>query len=611
MKPKCKECRKYKTSECLWGPDGVDPDSEACEEFESKKAEAPQIIYAPFAELSNGVLAEECYDPVENTVYYAVYNPQSEEFSKASEVKDGNTIYRPIESDEIENGLVLLPSQPENYGSDQQLFNDIINFLDAWHEAPTRKDRKLDALYCMLTWIFDCLPRVPYRRMLGALGRGKSAWLEALGSICYRGIILSGCDTDKAIVRRLHKWRGTALIDEADFNDSSLFAFIVKVLNLGYDAKRAFYTRCDDENPDRTLSYYVYGPKILANRSRYKDAALESRCITTIAKENRRPMPLFRMQKFSAQALELRNKLLMWRFEHYHEIKSKAGILETQEINRELGLMHISSRIKEVIAPIYLVSEALSREEIVNLAYELDRQLMADPYYELELQFNKALLKILNQAEADGDIGDKSGKSIVRAPSSLQAYMAPEDSSESNENYMFKISLVRIAREILNDETVESEEIRKFNIKLSRMIRDRLGFQIVSGHARKRYVLIPGAYLRDATFITDITLPKQQIIEVGLQVVDPIKGIVEPRYMGPYTAFLSRLEAARLFWMIKRQREACESLRHGWKWYAEKNGFFYASKRPYSLKEFLNSFVSSYNEALKTRKNVKGGENGK
>ncbi|MCD6241405.1 hypothetical protein J7K27_07835, partial [Candidatus Bathyarchaeota archaeon] len=465
------------------------------------------------------------------------------------------------------------------------------------------------ALYCMLTWIFDCLPRVPYRRMLGALGRGKSAWLEALGSICYRGVILSGCDTDKAIVRRLHKWRGTALIDEADFSDSSLYAFLVKVLNLGYDAKRAFYTRCDDEDPDRTLSYYVYGPKILANRSRYKDAALESRCITTIARENRKPMPLFRMQKFAAQALELRNKLLMWRFDHYHEMKAKAAILETEQINKELNLMHVSSRIKEVVAPIYLVSEALSREEIINLAYELDRQLLADPDFELELQFNRALLKILDQAEADGDKGDKGDNSIVRAPSSLQAFMAPEGSDIPNENYIFKIPLVKIAKEILNDE-IESEEIRKFNIKLSRMIRNRLGFQIISGHGRKRFVLVPGAYLRDVTLVTDVTMPKQRIIEVGLQVVDPIKGIVEPRYAGPYTAFLSRLEAAKLFWMIKKQREACESLRHGWKWYAEKNGFFYASKRPYSLKEFLNSFVPSYNEALKTKKNVKGGEKG-
>ena len=604
MKPKCKDCRKYKTKECLWGFDGANPDSEACEEFEPRKAQAPQIIYAPFAELSNGVLAEECYDLAENTVYYVVFNPQNEEFSKAPEIKDGNTIYRPIESDEIENGLVLLPSQPENYGSDQQLFNDIINFLDAWHEAPTRRDRKLDALYAMLTWIFDCLPRVPYRRMLGALGRGKSAWLEALGSICYRGIILSGCDTDKAIVRRLHKWRGTALIDEADFNDSSLYAFLVKVLNLGYDAKRAFYTRCDDEDPDRTLSYYVYGPKILANRSRYKDAALESRCITTIARENRKPMPLFRMEKFAAQALELRNKLLMWRFDHYHEMKAKAAILETEQISKELNLMHVSSRIKEVVAPIYLVSEALSREEIINLAYELDQQLLTDPEFELELQFNRALLKILDQAEADGDSGDYGDSALVRAPSSLEAYMAPEGSSESSENLVFKIPLVKIGKAILGDEEPDVSELKKFNYKLAKMIRNRLGFKIVSGHGRKRFVLVPGPYLRTVTTVTQVTMPKQRIIEVGLQVVDPIRGIVEPRYAGPYTAFLSRLEAAKLFYMIKRQHETCKSLRKGWKWWMEsRNGVFYASKRPYSLEE--------YKRVKKQFKNLNGGENGK
>jgi len=36
-----------------------------------------------------------------------------------------------------------------------------------------------------------------------------------------------------------------------------------------------------------------------------------------------------------------------------------------------------------------------------------------------------------------------------------------------------------------------------------------------------------------------------------------------------------------------------------------KTGFSTPAKGPYSLKEFLNSFVPAYNEALKTRKTVK------
>jgi len=37
----------------------------------------------------------------------------------------------------------------------------------------------------------------------------------------------------------------------------------------------------------------------------------------------------------------------------------------------------------------------------------------------------------------------------------------------------------------------------------------------------------------------------------------------------------------------------------------EKQVFLRQQKAPYSLKEFLNSFVPAYNEALKTRKTVK------
>jgi hypothetical protein len=157
--------------------------------------------------------------------------------------------------------------------------------------------------------------------MLGALGRGKSAWLETVGSICYRPLILSGASTDKAIVRRLNLWHGTGLIDEADFK--TLYSFITKILNLGYDKKSGTYQRVDDIDPEKTLEYQVYGPKLLATRRPYKDMALESRCITTVARKKTKPMPLFRMKRFDEQAQTLRNKLILGVFASMWKCKRK------------------------------------------------------------------------------------------------------------------------------------------------------------------------------------------------------------------------------------------------------------------------------------------------
>jgi hypothetical protein len=45
-----------------------------------------------------------------------------------------------------------------------------------------------------------------------------------------------------------------ALIDEADFGDSSFYAFIIRILNIGYDHKTGGYHRSDDNDPARIFS---------------------------------------------------------------------------------------------------------------------------------------------------------------------------------------------------------------------------------------------------------------------------------------------------------------------------------------------------------------------
>jgi len=297
---------------------------------------------------------------------------------------------------------VLLPSFPEDYGSEDQLIQDIRSFLDKWHEQRSKKERELDIAYVFTTWIYDLLSEVPYRRSIGRWGEGKTAWIDTVGSICYRPMYTAGCSSEASLRRTFDLWRGTALIDEADFSHSDLYAAVVKMLNVGFSKMHGYYRCCDENDASKVLSFYVYGPKLLATRESFKDTALESRCLTFPAFENITPKPLYRMDMFNKEALSLRNKLLLWRLKNYHIFKEKASKLEdVQLINELFKGVDVKSRIKQILTPLALISNEL-KDGIVNLAKELSEELKAlDPEAEFEEEVKAAVISLKKRDQVE------------------------------------------------------------------------------------------------------------------------------------------------------------------------------------------------------------------
>ncbi|MBC7130543.1 primase C-terminal domain-containing protein, partial [Candidatus Bathyarchaeota archaeon] len=466
---------------------------------------AKKVVKTASAELPDGRLIEQAYDG--HDTYFLVYNPETGQTKQMEQIETEDCIYKPIKSPEVEKGLTLLPSKAEEYGSEEQLLKDIVDFLNRWHEAPNEFERQLDALYILMTYIYDLLPRLPYRRALGAYGRGKTAWLETVGFICYRPLILAGCSTDIAIVRRIDLWRGTALIDEADFTNSGLYAFVVKILNVGYDRNLGFYQRADDINPKKTLFFNVYGPKLLATRREFKDKALESRCLTFIAREKTRDIPLYRNERFKAEAQDLRNKLILWRFRVYHKLKARISQLESSDFEKNLGF-NVSSRIKEIVGPLVLLGEKF-KPIIEKVALELEAQLASDPEAQLELAFNKALEKIFYNLEIENREGVTcvNGVDGIRgSPLTLENFT----SKAKDETTFLHIPLSRIAKIILNDEEPDENQLKSLNQRLAKIIRSHLGFRVFRGSKNRTYVEVPLSY-KPLTQVTQVT-PKRQVI---------------------------------------------------------------------------------------------------
>jgi len=464
-----------------------------------KKQPEEKVHQTPFVELSNNLLCEQAFDG--QKVFYLVYNTKTDSVRKSSRMKDGVKTYTPIDNDEVRKGLVLLPSDIQDFGNEEQLMKDIKAFLNKWHEPVDEESRILDVFYILLTYIKDLVPQLPYRRILAYYGHGKSAWLESLGWISYRGIILAGSDTDKSLVRRMNIWQGTALIDEADFGNSTLYSFIVKILNIGYDQKTGYYQRCDENDAEKTVTYGVYGPKILATRAKYKDSALESRCLTTRGRQNRKPVPLFRMKSFQKEAQELRNKLIYWRFKNYYRIKKRAVKLEDPNIAKEVygENSKISSRIKQVILPLWVVGGDQMKATLKKLAERIDEKMKTeDPNYLLELQAKEAVKSLIEKGKPSSS-GERVNKKNVLI-----------GGLQEEKNY--EIDLAKISEKILEQQGYLKEEIKRkekisVSKRLKRIFELNLGFNVKIGHARRRVVLIPKTWVKPET--SEVLFPKE------------------------------------------------------------------------------------------------------
>ena len=454
---------------------------------EKKEEEKRRQHFLPFIELPDGRLAEEFFDGKE--VGFLVYDPKTSEIKKLKEIELEDFILKPIDNDEVRDHTILLPSEAVEYESEEQLTKEIREYLDRWHEPPDQLPRLLDVYYCYLTYVKDLIPQLPYRRYLAPWGRGKSAWIETLGWICYRGIVLAGSDTDKSVVRKLNNWKGTALIDEADFGDSTLYAFLTKILNIGYDRKTGFYHRSDDNDPNKILSYCVFGPKLLATREKYKDLALESRCLTTIGRQNIRQIPLFRMAKFLEESQVIRNKLILWRFRKYYEIKEKAAQLEDKGIASKVydGADNISSRVKQVILPLWLIAGDSMKTTLTDMAKTFDDLLkIEDPDYLLQLQAKDAIQKIIKDSEEKGEHRNEENI-LYEDPAKEPVYVFP---------------LNQISRTVLIGRGAKEDEITVSDVtstskSLKNIFESTLGFKVRIGKKKRREVLVPPSWLKE------------------------------------------------------------------------------------------------------------------
>jgi hypothetical protein len=232
-----------------------------------------------------------------------------------------------------------------HYSSQSILFQEIKDFIHKYLELPANFE-DIASLYVLLSWVYEFSPTMPYLRVIGDWGSGKTRFLQVVGDICFRPIFASGATTPAPVFRILEQYRGTLVLDEADFKDSSSWVEMVKLLNNGYRPGMPVLRADKEDGKWYPRSYQVFGPKLIATRFNFKDEALESRCLTAeMLPLTRDDIPRVLPQSFQKEVNELRSKLLTFRLGNLMRLKDKT-------FGNELLEPGLQPRLQEILIPL-------------------------------------------------------------------------------------------------------------------------------------------------------------------------------------------------------------------------------------------------------------------
>ena len=319
----------------------------------------------------------------DGTIIETVYDGQQTSFAISKNNQwtiekkfDRYVPYKPT-NNLIRHKVILFPSVPEEYTNEAELLDEIRWYIHRYVDVSLEYER-IAAAYVLLTWLYDRFNELPYLRVKGDYGTGKTRFLLIVGSICYKPIFASGASTISPLFHLLNTFRGTLIIDEADFRFSDEKAEIVKILNNGnVSGMPVLRTRQTKDGEYDPRAFQVFGPKIVATRKTYADRALESRFITEEmgTKRFRKDIPISLPAIQQQEAQILRNKLLMYRFRTFHK----------KQIKPHFFRHPVEPRIKQIFAPLISVTEDLDlQEQLDELATNLSKQIKTDRGNQIE-----------------------------------------------------------------------------------------------------------------------------------------------------------------------------------------------------------------------------------
>ena len=368
------------------------------EKHERGEEQGPTGARVPdeFREIPGGYyhehLMEMIYDPDAHTTALAVRYPDGH--AEVVEYIDiDNVRYLPMAPSTplIRESVVMFPSALVPPRKTLELVEVVRVFIHDFLDIDLYFEQ-LAAWYVPFTWMFDAFRQVPYLRALGDYGTGKSRMIETIGHLCFRPILTAGATSTSSIFRMLDAYRGTMILDEADFGKSDEAADIIKILNVGNRAGGNVLRSVDAGGGNyQPVPFNVYGPKIIATRKKFGDQATESRCLTyeTGNREVREDVPVVLPLSFYARARGIRNLLLAYRFATWEPQMD----VDYNLVNRE-----IEPRLNQVTMALKtLIKDRAIEESLDQLMMQFNQRLIVERSQTMEAKILEAILQITGE----------------------------------------------------------------------------------------------------------------------------------------------------------------------------------------------------------------------
>lgn len=342
--------------------------------------------------LADGSLVEMVFDSTAGRTAFCIAQDRRWRLESSITVDGQRLVPYSPQNNLLINGVVLLPTQPEEYGDKAALLAAIQSFIHRYVDVSPLFET-IASYYVLLSWIYECYHELPYLRLRGDPGSGKTRFLLTVGSVCYKPIFASGASTVSPLFRILDAFRGTLIIDEGDFRFSDERAEIVKILNngnaKGFPVLRSEVLPTREFNP---RAYAVFGPKLVATRGYFEDRALESRCLTEELSQAslRTDIPISLPPACREEALRLRNQLLLFRFRNF----------QNQPLLDHLVDRAIEPRLNQIFVPLLsLIDDPATQTEVRQLATRYHRDMINERGLDAEAE----LLEIIQSMVRDGD----------------------------------------------------------------------------------------------------------------------------------------------------------------------------------------------------------------
>lgn len=339
-----------------------------------KKKDDEDVIETSFLETENEIVEQiNNINPISNNITtltthttpkadncFLIFNKQTGSTTTSDKFIHNNKVYCPIVDELLKEGGITLPSGVEEYGTTEELVEELKIFFNKYFQVPDFYEVFLPYL-CLFYWVYERFPFVPYTHFVGRTATGKSTAMEVFGSVCYKPIDASGSITMASIFRIVTKWKGTLLLDEFDGAGEN-YREMMSFLKSGVSNKVVL--RTEGEGKKEVKAFIVKSPKIFTSENPISNAGLQSRTIVIRMEKNKRRVPLYRLKPFEEESKLLRNKLLLWRLRTMGTID-----LTSIEYGFE-ALQGLDARVQQVITPIYYMCGEEAKKDIIKFAEE-------------------------------------------------------------------------------------------------------------------------------------------------------------------------------------------------------------------------------------------------